>query len=322
MRTKLISILSTLLIATALTACGQTENNNSADVSSTQDNQPTKSANQQIEQSESEYKSDAQQLDYKTLARNPDKYKGTKVAYTGKVVQVVENGKNVVLRVNVDPDDFSDDIIFVNYKKSDGEDRILEDDIVNIWGTIAGLKTYKATLGQQISIPELDAKYLSLYDGNDSSTSDSTEPESTTSDDSSQAPESPEETQELADGGAKSDDFYYNELMNNYETGMINAINSGDFSSVEFTLLKDSNLYNSQKGLVDRLSKQGTTEQLESFEITNVDEDTSTNKIYLTVKEEITVTKKDGQSTHTYNWVYTAEENDQGELQLSDIRKP
>ncbi|MHB8132433.1 MAG: hypothetical protein ACYDEX_26060 [Mobilitalea sp.] len=109
------------------------------------------------------YKDSAKQLNYRELARNPDNYKGVTAVFTGKVVQVMESGNNVTLRVNVTKSSYGwDDTIFVNYRKLTGESRILEDDIIKLWGTIMGLKTYAAVMGNQIIIPEVDAKFIDV----------------------------------------------------------------------------------------------------------------------------------------------------------------
>ena len=54
------------------------------------------------------------------------------------------------------------DPIFVNYQREAGADRLLENDVIQLWGTVKGLTTYDAVLGQRISIPEIDAVNISL----------------------------------------------------------------------------------------------------------------------------------------------------------------
>jgi ABC-type multidrug transport system fused ATPase/permease subunit len=111
-----------------------------------------------------QYKSEAIQIQYIDLARNPDIYKNKKVVFTGKVIHTIESGNYIALLVNVTKDEFNvwDDTIFVNYQKANGESRILENDIITFWGTVKGLKTYKSVLGSQVTIPEVDAKYITI----------------------------------------------------------------------------------------------------------------------------------------------------------------
>jgi hypothetical protein len=85
-----------------------------------------------------QYKSEAIQIQYIDLARNPDIYKNKKVVSTGKVIHTIESGNYIALLVNVTKDEFNvwDDTIFVNYQKVNGESRILENDIITFWGTV------------------------------------------------------------------------------------------------------------------------------------------------------------------------------------------
>lgn len=101
---------------------------------------------------------------YEQLARYPDTYKGCKIKMTGEVVQVIENwGNSVDLRVNMTQNEyFWTDTVFVRYTKGTNEQRILEDDIITIYGISEGLTTYKAVLGQSITIPEITAKYMEI----------------------------------------------------------------------------------------------------------------------------------------------------------------
>jgi len=53
---------------------------------------------------------------------------------------------------------FWDDTVWVNYEGL----RVLEDDIVHIWGRVKGRREYTALLGQQIVIPEITAVILEI----------------------------------------------------------------------------------------------------------------------------------------------------------------
>lgn len=106
-----------------------------------------------------------QKYDYRTLARNPDQYAGKAAVFTGKVVQVIEGDDEVALRVNVTKGkyDIWENTIYVNYtRESNTEDRILEDDIITIYGKLDGLKTYEATSGASISIPQIIATTIKI----------------------------------------------------------------------------------------------------------------------------------------------------------------
>jgi hypothetical protein len=109
-----------------------------------------------------DYKSQSKNIAYDELARDPDKYKSTKVKFTGKIVQIQDNGSNIILRVNVTKGEYNiyKDTIWVNYSYSPNEKKLLENDIVNIWGESKGTKSYQSVLGGQITIPEVNARFI------------------------------------------------------------------------------------------------------------------------------------------------------------------
>ena len=115
--------------------------------------------------SENEYKELCVQVQYNDIARNPQNYKGEYATYTGKVIQVQENGERVILRVNItkDKQGLWNDTLYVEYiRKSNDEPRILNDDIITLYGKIEGVKSYTAVLGDQITLPYVIAEYITI----------------------------------------------------------------------------------------------------------------------------------------------------------------
>lgn len=115
---------------------------------------------------EKEFKSDCKTYTYKELARNPDKIEGKKVKLTGEVVQTLYGSGSVDLRVNITKkgtySTYYTDTIYVVYYPEDGEDKILEDDIITIWGTSKGDYTYTSTIGASVTLPLISAEYVSI----------------------------------------------------------------------------------------------------------------------------------------------------------------
>ena len=112
-----------------------------------------------------EYKANCESVPYIDLSRNPNNYVGQNAVFTGQVVQVQENGNAVTLRINVTKDKYGiwDDTCYIDYQwKDSSESRILENDIVTVYGTIKGIKSYTAVLGNQISIPHIAAEYIDI----------------------------------------------------------------------------------------------------------------------------------------------------------------
>ncbi len=113
-------------------------------------------------------------ITYDQLARTPDDYKDKKIKFKGKVLQVLENDDYVHIRLAVDSN--YDTILYCEYKSNIVTSRILEDDIITIYGTSYGLYSYEATSGATITIPaaivdkiEMNVSgELGAYNGNES----------------------------------------------------------------------------------------------------------------------------------------------------------
>lgn len=90
-------------------------------------------------------------ITYEQLARTPDDYEGEKIKFRGKVVQVIEGDDVVQIRLAVNSN--YDTILFGEYDKDIVTSRVLEDDIITIYGTSVGVISYESTLGGTITIP-------------------------------------------------------------------------------------------------------------------------------------------------------------------------
>ena len=90
-------------------------------------------------------------ITYDNIARNPDDYKGEKVKFWGKVIQVIEGDSTVQIRLAVNKS--YDQIIFCEYNKTIVSSRVLEDDLITVYGTSAGVISYQSTGGGTITIP-------------------------------------------------------------------------------------------------------------------------------------------------------------------------
>ncbi|MBR4724139.1 MAG: hypothetical protein IK072_05365 [Clostridia bacterium] len=129
------------------------------------DNSKESNIQVQPEETEEEYKAKCINVQYNDLARNPNNYIGQYGVFTGKVIQVQEAGRYITLRVDVTKGQYGiwDDTVYVDYRRIDNnESRILEDDIITMYGQIKGIKTYETVLGNTISIPHLEAKYIDI----------------------------------------------------------------------------------------------------------------------------------------------------------------
>ncbi len=129
---------------------------------------------QKIQQLE-DFKSECGYLSYQDLSRNPDNYIGQKVILTGEVIQVLEEGNDVDLRLNITKGEyFYTDTVYVTYSRREGQSRILEGDIVTIWGTYNGLISYKSVSGTEITIPQIDAVDVEFFNSSNQNSIQST----------------------------------------------------------------------------------------------------------------------------------------------------
>lgn len=115
--------------------------------------------------SKKDYKEACQEISYKELLRDPDKYLGEKVKFTGEVRQVVyeaEDGESeYMIAVTKDEYDFYDDNVYFYYNHGDNP-KLIEEDIVTLWGEASGTKTYTTVLGASVTIPAVTVAYAEI----------------------------------------------------------------------------------------------------------------------------------------------------------------
>ncbi len=99
-----------------------------------------------------------QTIDYATVAKNPEDYKGQKLYFAGKVVQVLEQSDHETdLRVATSDNGY-DDILYVTLDPDIlGGNHIVENQYIGVYGRCTGQISYTSALGAKISIPGLEA---------------------------------------------------------------------------------------------------------------------------------------------------------------------
>lgn len=117
--------------------------------------EPTPKSDEEIR---AEYIAACETIIYKDVERNPSEFEGRQIAVTGEVIQVSEGWFNsVTLRIKND-----DGTWYATYTRKDDEPRILENDILVVYGECNGVKTYSTVLGAKMTIPALEIKYYDL----------------------------------------------------------------------------------------------------------------------------------------------------------------
>lgn len=98
-------------------------------------------------------------ITYDQIARSPEDYKGKKMQFTGRVIQVMEDDDETEIRLAVDGN--SDNIILVGFNPDIlSGSRVLEDDLVTISGESVGTISYKSTMAGKIIVPAIAANII------------------------------------------------------------------------------------------------------------------------------------------------------------------
>jgi hypothetical protein len=133
-----------------------TAKDNSINTNDTEENEG------KAEESADGYKSSCKEIPYEDIAREPDAYNGENVAIRCKVRQVIEvDSLSSAYLVYEDAGGISSSWL-VYYERGQGEKRILENDYVTVYGVCRGLTTYEGLMGQSVSVPALEAKYIDI----------------------------------------------------------------------------------------------------------------------------------------------------------------
>lgn len=121
--------------------------------------------------SEDAYKPQCRQMDYKELFRYPDKYKGTKVMVKVRVAQIVSanfSGSRKAWRAYTDNSGYgfyADDEYYMLDKRGGDAVKILEDDIITVYGKFTGLeKITRALTSTTDELPRIEVKYVDLVE--------------------------------------------------------------------------------------------------------------------------------------------------------------
>lgn len=90
-------------------------------------------------------------ITYTQIAREPDKYNGKGVVFSGKVIQVIESDNENLYRIAIN--DNYDVIMLVSYIPEKSEPRILKNDFIRFKGLCLGVYTYETVMGSKLTVP-------------------------------------------------------------------------------------------------------------------------------------------------------------------------
>ena len=120
---------------------------------------------------ESKRAEEAEKIGYNTgityfqLAHAPSLYEGQKVKFYGKAIQVLENEREVDVRLSTKMSNYGnyvDDILYIYYDPTVIKYRVVEDDMVTIYGVAEGVYTYTSVNQQKITLPLIRAERIEI----------------------------------------------------------------------------------------------------------------------------------------------------------------
>jgi hypothetical protein len=113
-----------------------------------------------------DFKASCESVDYASLARNASSYKDKPIAVTGKVMQVISGSSSTgtAYLVEITPDGYGyySDPVYVQISSAQSQQTILEKDIVDVYGTGAGMFSYTTALNVSKSVPAITASYIDI----------------------------------------------------------------------------------------------------------------------------------------------------------------
>ena len=121
--------------------------------------------------SEDEYRAECETVNYKDLCRYPDQYAGKKITITGKVQQIMDANwlsSDKAWRVQTDNDGYGyylDDEYYAIDKRPSDTIKVLQDDIVVIYGEFTGMTNVtRALTNTTDEIPCIDVAYVDIVE--------------------------------------------------------------------------------------------------------------------------------------------------------------
>ena len=115
----------------------------------------------EIAEQEAKMKEYSSEYSYTQIARDADSYVGEKMTFKGKVLQEGDAGSGLRYIRLANNSDY-DQVLFVTYEEDIAEYRILDDDIITIYGACCGEYTYETVMGAAVTIPWIHADIIDM----------------------------------------------------------------------------------------------------------------------------------------------------------------
>lgn len=116
-------------------------------------------------ETEEDYKAECKKIDWKDLCRYPDDYKGQKICVEVKIQQIMSSKRWRAQSDNDGTGWYMDDEYYLVDKRSSDAVKILEGDVVVIYGEFTGIETItRALTWTNSEIPRINVKYADLVE--------------------------------------------------------------------------------------------------------------------------------------------------------------
>ena len=172
-----IAVAAVMVVVLMFALFGKTESDNSTSaVNDGATTTVTDAATVQTEQTkppitEEEYKAECVEVGYKDLCRYPENYIGTKICLTVEIAQIMDAsliGSQKAWRCYTDNSGYgfyADDEYYILDKRDEGAIKILDEDVVTVYGEFTGLVEVKRALGGTTDeLPCIEARYADLIE--------------------------------------------------------------------------------------------------------------------------------------------------------------
>lgn len=120
---------------------------------------------QELAEQEAKMKEYSGDYTFTQIARDADSFVGAKMKFKGKVLQEGDLGSGIrYIRLAKDSD--YDQVLFISYDQEIVEYKILDDDIITIYGSCLGEQTYETVMGASVTLPWIHADIIDMSNVN------------------------------------------------------------------------------------------------------------------------------------------------------------
>lgn len=163
-----ISVLALILSVSYLSSLDSADKKDTLEQTATVTVQPT--GTPVLTETAEDFKASCEKIGYKELCRYPDEHRGDRIVLTVKVSQILDTGAFSTGTAWSAYDDesgygwYNSNQYYLIDSRDDDDMRILEDDVITVYGTFSGIEEVVTVLGVKNRLPRIIVEYLELID--------------------------------------------------------------------------------------------------------------------------------------------------------------